>query len=607
VCAAQVASAQERPSTAHDHGEGHRAAEASGRASALEHLADTIRVASVPQTPSPRPSSADFIRPVWNVWAEEGTAGLRFTPAEYLQPRRTYQLVVDLGAMSYSRTGFGGDAEASPAFGQWLDNQLAQAGAATVSVTVVLLPSSDTFVLSKTIARQLTINLNKMREVARGRVALPGDAFAALRRGQGEVAFSFGRAIFDLTTRDVETATEGSLTLAIWANGKPVDDFTIRACLSRDSTAQCTSRPSVSFSGTDSYRFAAARSPVPDAAFHFLEMDRFTGGIVGVFHENTCADCPYVRFDVSPDSLRDFRQVLASTIIPAFQESTTDEHLLTTGGALYNLLLPPDQVEARAAFERFVTSSGPSPSPGAADARSIFVRVLDPSSDPLLLPFGLVAVGDQFLGFRFRIEQPLAIQNYLPSSQCVSSWYVAAPPDEVNRSSGLRWPTLLDKAVQPFPTIEELAKWMGTVDQNPTSDAAVVLFGHHASNALYYSTPGARLTSAGLRRRFSLPAIAVLNACGSGGPGASGYVTALNGLGIPAIIATSAEVSTTMASDFMECLTNIVDSRRDGQPISTAYFGAVSCLREQYGARALMYMMLGNGSLGICEPGAKPK
>jgi hypothetical protein len=414
------------------------------------------------------------------------------------------------------------------------------------------------------------------------------------------------------------------LSFSVWVNGRPVEEFSAAFCIAPDENAarqQCTASPAIAYTlkGVDSLRLAVSGGPTPDAALHFVEI---RGRLQGVLWRKANATEGFLTWQLEEHSGEKLEQYLAKAVMPAFAAATNEAALRSVGRGLYNVLFPTDASAARQAFEAFVQSYPRLMAAPAAGfvAPSIYVRVVAPSlSSELMVPIGLMWVNDAFVGFSFRVELPLPAQSYRAASACVSRWVMALPPENsdkpltdalavfANRIEGAQgWK---ERGAAVHRRMEDVRAWLadGKTDQEPL---AFFVTSHHHQDRIYFKEAES-IFSAEIEHRFARPSIAVLNGCGTGGPGATDFVEELNKRGVAAVIATSTEVTGHMAGRFLVCLTNAVDATATAgdTPLSQAYLAALHCLRAEapqggtpYGGRALAYLLLGDGNLWLCSP-----
>jgi hypothetical protein len=253
---------------------------------------------------------------------------------------------------------------------------------------------------------------------------------------------------------------------------------------------------------------------------------------------------------------------------------------------------------------------------------SIFVRIVPTRTDPVpIVPLPMVAVEidkkPTFLGLHFRIEAPLPVQSYESADTCVSHWVALLPPEGITDSTLLdarnRMTDIIknwDNKADIHTDIVEFGKYIG--DKKSDHLATVLtMVGHHDRNTFWF-LENDPLVSTAVHRSFSKPSIAILNGCGTGGPGALDFIDQFSRRGVQTVIATNTQVSGEMVGDFVNCLDTVLAKHpKPGLTISQAYFRAVKCLKDRnsgkvnarsYGPRVLLYTLLGNGNLKLCQP-----
>jgi hypothetical protein len=424
----------------------------------------------------------------------------------------------------------------------------------------------------------------------------------------------------------------GSVGIALWADGTvPVDELSIPLCVAAEAKTakQCKGSDELQdlLSGIDPIRVSAqqrAFAMKPNAALHFIELDSAT--TVGVFRDNAWPAGKYVSWSLGK-STKTIRNYLQQTLLPDFDRATNETQLIPVGKALFNLLFPsPSARDAREAFAEFIRSQ--TDHPDAANPPSIFVRVLSDDRDdsPFLVPLGLMVhdIGGQtdFLGFHFRIQTPLHIQDYQPYTRCIGNWIVLAPPAnasgiprELNdaREQFSHWHDKWE--FEPISDIDALIEW-AEKDIGEKMPLSLFLLAHQNSNALYFAD-SPRLQSEGIERRFKAPSVAIVNGCATGAPGSSAIVEKLNSRGVSTVIATAGKVHPRLAGDFFSVLGDHLSTNTSGEtyPLGVAHFLSLQKLRRMapsgtetaYGAKVLAYQLLGNSGVRVCSPPRKSR
>jgi hypothetical protein len=573
-----------------------------------------------------------FTEPVWNVWTERYASSLSFAPVK-LQPGREYSLVVDLSALQY--VGYESEGtysyKSSASFGKWLD-QNKEASSAPVKILVI--PDRRFFAPQEDGQRvkELAIDLTRLRDTRKNGFNLYENAFDFLRTHQGDAPFSFGRESFKIRTRS--NVGNGSIALSIWADGRPVDELLFPACVVMELEDPCTASPPTggSLKGVD----PTGHGGLPDAALHLVELSPHS--LVGVFRCNTCGwsedDYRTWEMDVGPAWLSGrLREVLE--LIGKARDITNDETVYNRAGqALYNIVFhSAEDPPAAKAFREFVASAL-KPRQGHEGPPSLFVRLLPEASDLIAVPLGLMSVDISdsqaaYLGFLVRLETPLELQDYSRVTPRISTWALLLPPPrprdvskdadpaafrEVHaaREPFEQWVEAF-RSWQPnaiiFEDIDDYAEWIGRGDSDST---ALLILSHHDKNGLYFNADKKvpALLSTNVGRKFTAPSFAIIDGCGTVQPGASEFVRELNLHGVASVIATSAIVDPVMAGEFLRIFANLLrDHKGDLKyTVSRARFDAVRALskrksgKREYSAGALLFMLLGNGTLRVRVP-----
>jgi hypothetical protein len=577
---------------------------------------------------------------LWNLWAEVQTSTQlpsrpQFQPSTYLKPNSTYLFTLDLSAISYGRALTG---VLSMPSGASFQEQLSEWLVGTekeVSLKVLILPDSAYF--QRDAARSvktLTVNLEKVRKFQKAKYQqVLADPFAMLREEAAQDKdpdFMFGRVLFGIKTGSMEG--NASVALSIWVDNeeigvsRPVDEIALSFCVSASvpdtETCQGVRTSQYGLRGIDSVRIASETTTFPDAALHFVQLasDR---PVIGVFKRNDKPD-GYKVWTLKKTA-KELNTFLSETQLAVAKEARTDEDFLFHGQELYNTLFPADddldRQAARAALEAFVREHPPQQTRTLSP--SIFVRLLNQGE---VLPLGLMAVptgenSADFLGFNFRIETPLPTQTYQSSSDCLSQWAIVVPPesggdatlDDARRQAE----TVIEEKWKPmaeaYTVMKKFGGWLGQREKETEKEITVlVVLSHHAKNKLSLKE-GDTITSSSVVRRFKRPVLAILNGCGTAQPGAEEFIKELNAKGVTAVIATSTEVEPDLAGDFFNCLDESLEKHVSEKNItvSQVFHESLFCLRDKspsqdnaqpYGAKALKYALLGNGSLRLCPP-----
>ena len=593
--------------------------------------APAYRTASISAPPPTAPSLA------WNAWAED--AGSPFRPVAHLHPDSDYQLVLDLSAMSYGPST-GRSRLVGPGFNHQIGDWLKDSNRRDAIFKVLILPDPayfDNLSQPTERAKTLSFQLSRLKQPELLLADADGDPFETLR-AKADPSFRLGHVAFNLHTRTREGMA--GIGLSFWADGRPVDELTVPYCVSADQSMSARCKPStggtVSLKGLDSVRIATGSSDaagrMPDAAIHFLQLD--SDQVVGIFRRNTWEPGRFESWRLGRTA-GGLREYFENTLLPAFSKTSTDQGLRERGYEFYNLLFPPPGPSdapgagrARDEFEAFVRSHFKDHTASAREhlqTPSIFIRMLpqDNSSIPLI-PLGLLAVKidqrpPEFLGFHFRIEAPLSVQNYQPAAACISTWALVVPPSrgdlqQLRQRFDENLPDMKNGAQYFYENMADFGAYLA--DGRERDPAAVVVLSHHNRNQISFSSSDMLLSTA-VRRQFLQPSLAILDGCGTGAPGAVDFIQQLNMRGVNSVIATNTEIRPEIAADFLKCLASELEAHKNlpDYRLSYAYLNALECLSRRslqagepnYGALALTFSLLGNGNLKLCGPQKKPQ
>jgi hypothetical protein len=110
------------------------------------------------------------------------------------------------------------------------------------------------------------------------------------------------------------------------------------------------------------------------------------------------------------------------------------------------------------------------------------------------------------------------------------------------------------------------------------------------------------ITGLSVERKFQSPSIAIVNACGAAAAGAASFINQLHLAGFEAIVGTALTVDPVMAGQYVHELVGALRARGEARnyTLSAAHDDAVRSLMKTYGPRALLYTLVGNGSLRLC-------
>jgi hypothetical protein len=586
-----------------------------------------------------KPSTVNL---TWNAWAQD--PGARFVTPDHLHPDRDYELVVDLSAISYKLAGGGRSKAVGPGTDRWIQQLLKDATKEEAIFKVLILPDPAHYDHPVKRADTLSFKLDRLKDPT-ALLADAGDDAMAVLRAQPEASFRLGHVAFPIHTTELQGM--GSIGISFWADNRPVDEMVITYCISTDAgVAQCkaSQRGTVSLNGLDSVRLSTqgsgGKGRLPDAAIHFVRLD--SDQVLGVFRRNRWEPGRFETWRLKRTAAG-LRSYFADTLLPAFGAAVTgavtEVQLQTRGLDLFDLLFPepgpndaPEAGVARAEFVKFVRDHLDGESPAQSEHTqppSIFVRMLTQDDDSLeVLPLGLLAVKvsetrTEFIGFHFRVETPLEVQNYQPATQCISTWALVLPPargadlSDVREAMDASVADFIEGAQYPYSKMVDFGDYLAGGTESEA--AAVAVLSHHNKNQLYYS-PTDVVLSDSVNRRFAKPSLAILDGCSTGAPGAVDFIRKLNQQGMASIITTSTAVTPQLAGDFLACLAGEIRTH-GAQPdyyLSNAYLNTIECLQGKsmivrgveygkYGSRALAYSLLGNGNLKLCVPKKRPQ
>jgi hypothetical protein len=561
----------------------------------------------------------------WNIWFESPPSP-SYHPVRPLAPGGRYDLMMHLAPFEY-RDQFG--VHASPVAQEHLTAFARKTGAPTLHLTALLLTDETFLHVPGSLTREVLVDLRKLRRWDLEQDVPEGDPLEALAANP-ERNFVFAETSFRVETTGREGETE--VGVSVWDNdGWPIDEVVMRVCVAQSvarAAAVCPSRKDrgSSLGGIDIAR--AIRHPHPAAALHFVSFG--PSGVTGVFHR---ADAPGTYHVWKISNAEDAFLKHLSGIMDQFGvPRTTPDQLASNGERLYGTLFDATNprnsaaIVARRAFEAFAQPYLAKVPTAGKDAPELFVRFIETGTirRTRLIPFGLAKAGDgaeDFLGFHFRIETPLARQVTAEVSGCVSRWFMVAPPQNSALGSmrarlNACVPSWLSGS-RLFETMNGkrgFRDWIWTATRDPRNAALVILSHYGSDKGIGRVAFGSNeyVTSDDVQREFLQPSIAILNGCGTGQPGAEDFMNTLNDHGFDAIIATRHSVSNDMAVDFFDCLSHFLPNPTSTPTttLSAASFDAVQCLRARrasptaapYGAAALGYTIVGDSSLTLCQP-----
>lgn len=563
----------------------------------------------LPPSEAPRVS----LTPTWNVWAESFARQPAFEPKQALETEKPYLLVVDLAALAYEIQGV-----TSRSTDRKLAEWLRSASTGTATIEVLVLPDLTYFYpLDDPRTGTLTIQLEQVNRVLQGDVRKLEQPFALLKK-EPRPEFVFDRVAFPIRTRQKEG--RGSITLSFWKEGMvPIDELSVTFCITpAGQPPACQNKDVVvsSFNGVQVLSPAGRERPLgdpPAVALHFVEIS--PSRAAGVLRLPEWEKGRYETWPIEnlTESLTSF---LDGAFLKNFYSATNETSRFQTGTELYNLLFPPGAAAtARALFEQLLAS----PQASASPAASLWIRLLPRDARfPYAVPLGALAVmvnGEQkFVGKSFRLDTPLPVLDYRPVANCIADWVMVLPPNAAGtlpelttaRHEFQEW-TGLCPGPRCKEDFAEFRKWIGAAGPEPTSTALLIL-AHHTRAGVSFDQLNT-MSEQGVVRSFQEPSVAVLNACGTAGPGAYEFVRKLSAKGVSAIIAPVTEVDAEMAGRYTSVLAATLAKHKDepAYTLSHAHLETLRSLDSKYGSLALTFVLLGNGNLRLCAPPRKPE
>ena len=164
--------------------------------------------------------------------------------------------------------------------------------------------------------------------------------------------------------------------------------------------------------------------------------------------------------------------------------------------------------------------------------------------------------------------------------------------------------------VRVYEDVRDLRNYLEDDTEDPREEVLMVL-AHHADNRLFFDSLAEvpNVTSSTIQRRYDVPSLVIINACGAASPAADGFLREFNEKGVSSIVATITAVDARMAGSFMALLGDLFnDGAQASYGIGAAVFETVRALAvapdghgDMYGPRALIYSVVGNANVRICS------
>jgi hypothetical protein len=610
----------------------------------------TVGVTEETVTVSAEPLS--FGPPTWNVWTEDFESAIPTYKPSHMKADHSSLLVVDLAAFAYDLFEGNGvySHKVSESFDRWIKaNKQKKA-----TVQVLIVPDSRFFERQDTTERvkPLVIDLAKISSAQKSGFKAKASPFPYLAKHRGKAPFDFTDVKASFTVK-AKSNVSGSAPVAIslWVEGKPVDELSYIACIDGATVSTCNdAQPNDVLDGVD----VSQHNSMPDLALHLVELG--SDDIIGVFRCNVCGwkDDEFKTWRLGR-SVSWFRAQFVTSVLPNIQRASIgadaaasepgsneatltaqyDEGLLnTTGDHLYSLLFHTEDGgtnEAEAAFREFVANHSHQADP-TKPPPSLFVRLLPSAGDqnfivPLQLARVNVSAQDSvFLGFIFRVQVPLELQDYSSGVGCINQWELLVPPKGLQdnplseaRDTFSDWIDAF-KASKNAVVYEDLQQfesvWLNPKhDEKPGNDV-VLMLSHNQGNTIHFDSDDAGIEP-DMTRRYATASLVILGACSTANPGAFEFVREFNLHGANSIIASSVDVDARLGGLFLKVLADKLklNAGKNDYTIDRAVFDTFSDLEKEpdnfpaeskpYGARVLIFNMAGNGNIRVCVP-AKP-
>jgi cell division protein FtsB len=557
----------------------------------------------------------------WNVWAEEGSE-VKYNPVTHLKPRikdskPEYTIYIHLSNLNYEKEGFV-TWKPGEKLRNLVDEQLRKLTEPSLTLKVILIPDSDYFAPPKKFVKDLTIDLIKIRKQLES-LYISDNPLDVLRRQRTLPEFVFGSTFFEgIKTREKEGT--GHIGLAIWHNGKPVEDQSLEFLISSSENKEVT--PKLSSQAKQSLPLNLSLPPA--AALHFFGLG--DEKVVGIFWNNEKSE-KFIIWEINR-SPKEFYDYFETTLIPGFNKAKTPDQWRNIGFAFFNLLFPKAKgdLDVGSEFKKYVKKHIKEKPFENKDLPLLFVRFTENKEGlPFIIPLGLMAIDieggekefiKKFIGFHFKIEAPLKVERFLDKPKCITRWVISLPANDKDEKLKKAYKKIGDDVISTwkanvkkedfFEDISSFGGWIEKREEDSTSTAIVVM-SHHGKNVLSDST--GEVYSSNILRWFSQPSIAILNGCGTMEPGATDFIKQLNEGGITTVIATSTTVDALMAGDFLNCLGTEIEAKgikeKKEITISELFVRTLECLYSKntnYRTNILRYSLLGDGDQKLCLP-----
>lgn len=598
--------------------------------------------------------------PTWNVWFEAGAhPKANGHPVSRLRPGFSYSLIVDFSKIQYVHADIAGT-QAS----QKIIDYLRSLEENSTTIRLLPLYDDRYFEkINETLSSApLTIDLARLKysvrpeidpeqaeELARNRYFETLDVSNPMFREHFRRYLeenSLGRVAFQLQINPAATG-ETSIGFSVWAGNRPIGEFAVETCIGEKDVCERGIKPLKSRSeGFEQVAAEISSTYPPSLAIQLFSLGNAgESQVVGVLQCGACGDAPDAyttwRLGRTESELVAF---FGTTIRPAFERAAeypdveTSSDAFKRAGQDLTRAVFGSSYDGRIARNRFFEFTKRFSKDQLAGTRSVFFRYITEivSSQPIYgLPLGAMVVpvdasgAEDFLGWYFRVESPLRYQAYTPPSKaCLRSWIALVPPaagelsDTVDEQLKLARQGFLNDWVLSlkatnrnlvYEDLNEFSRWLSPISTEgysadgrwlgDISDGLVVsIFSHHDTSELFFNegSRNPRITSDQIERHFGKASVVILNGCGTTAPGAVDFVSAFNQQGVSAVIGAAVSVDAQFAAKFLVTVSSALNAS-NSLTIGSALFVATRELKADYGARPLIYSIIGDASLKLCR------
>lgn len=580
----------------------------------------------------------------WNTWAEDDE-GPRLYPVPCLKTDTLYRLSLDLAAIRYRVAGVVA-AETGQVIKKQVEKWLKTA-MPPQTLSVLLLPDPGMFVIPPTppAVANFVVNVDRLRAIRDSGIESTDNASFQIQRDSSKV----GETVFKVRTKGHQGPA--AVAFSIWYQDRPIDEISVRFCIAdtpETEKAKCgIMNTPVAPQGLALIRVADDSAPSPKAAIHYVSFGEDLP-VTGVFHDISWEKDQFIVWQHN-QTAKNFSKFISKNFMKNIASGATDNNLLVRGEDLFLFLFPKDvtsidgtKTKIHKHVRDFLLPYLQAKPPPVDNVPSLFVRMIRVAPSPSLpIPLGLIAVrldeakgiitkdNGRFLGDYFLIESPLEVQTYASFDNCLSRWVMVLPPgntgdDAITQALAQLGDTIENwrdkKEALPFDRMTSFANWINRtlVSDGEDLPTTLITLSHHNENSLYfyendfeYDNP---LQISKINRKFAQPSVAILDGCGTGGEGALELIRALNYRGFSTIVAAPAEIKGYMAGSFLKVFADEIAASdpAKGETIGKVYWKSIQQLKKakpegislavDYGAKAHLFSLLGNGEVPICAP-----